>query len=118
MHFKVISFLRRIFEPVKENYRRCRNNTNLREQYKQPDTVYENKSVRLGCLGHLLKKADRYMMKILFVKNPCDKRMQRRPRKRQHDDVYNGGRKLLWGRSELRLSERLKSCTDCNCEQV
>jgi hypothetical protein len=77
MRFKVISFLRTIFGAVKENYRwRCRNNTNLREQYKQPDPVYEIKSVRLGCLGHLVKKADRYMMKMLFVRNPCEKRMQ------------------------------------------
>jgi hypothetical protein len=64
MHFKVISFLRRIFGPVKENYRwRCRNNTNLREQYtnlreqyKQPDPGYDIKSVRMGCLGHLVIK--------------------------------------------------------------
>jgi len=35
MCFKVISFLRRISGPVKESYRwRCRNNTNLSEQYK------------------------------------------------------------------------------------
>jgi len=62
MHFKVISFLKRIFGPVKENYRwRCRNNTNLTEQYKQLEPVYDIKSVRLGCLGHIVKKADRYM---------------------------------------------------------
>jgi hypothetical protein len=91
MHFKVNSFLRKIFGPVKENHRwRRRSNTNLREQYKQPDPVYEIKSVRLGCLGHLVKKADRHMMRMLFVRNPFDMRMQqRRSRKRQLDDVEN-----------------------------
>jgi len=52
----------------------------------------ELKCVRLRCLGHLVKNADRYMMKMLFVSNPCDKRMQQRPWKRQLDDVENDPR--------------------------
>jgi len=36
-----------------------------------------------------VKNADRYMMKMLFERNPCDKIMQQRPRKRQLDDVEN-----------------------------
>ena len=88
MCFKVISLLRRIFGPVKENYRwRHRNKNKLRQQYIQTDPVHEIKSGRLGHLGHLVRKENRYMMKMLFVRNSCDKRMQQRPRKRQPDDV-------------------------------
>jgi hypothetical protein len=84
-------------------------NTELRELYKQQYLVQELKS---GWLGHIVRKEDSGMMKILFVTNSCGKKTLGRPRKRWLDvetDLRNMGVK----RWRLKIHEK---GMDYNCQ--
>jgi hypothetical protein len=75
--------LRRIFGPKREDgIWKIRINKELIEPFNNPDTVAENRSRRIACLGHLIRMAQGQMVKILFNEKPRGRR--------------GGGRRLRW----------------------